>query len=102
MGETSQMMLDGTLCEGCGVYLGGNQYGLPLLCRTCAKDRQSGGSHVAPLGSFWQDRGKEKPTAHALKARCPTCSKVIKVAGMQDHIRAVHQHQPGQGRAINT
>jgi hypothetical protein len=38
MGEIAEMMLDGTLCEGCGVYLPGDGIGVPRRCRDCAKD----------------------------------------------------------------
>lgn len=32
MGEAAEMMLDGTLCEGCGVYLDGDSPGYPRYC----------------------------------------------------------------------
>lgn len=39
MGEIAEMMLDGTLCEGCGEYIGRNS-GFPQYCSPqCAKDR---------------------------------------------------------------
>lgn len=39
MGEIADMMLDGTLCEGCGTYIGEGS-GFPGYCSTqCAKDR---------------------------------------------------------------
>jgi hypothetical protein len=39
MGDISDMMLDGTLCECCGVYLGESSQGdFPQLCRSCAKE----------------------------------------------------------------
>lgn len=39
MGEIAEMMLDGTLCEMCGVFLGEPQ-GFPGYCSSeCAKDR---------------------------------------------------------------
>lgn len=34
MGEIAEMMLDGTLCECCGVYLG-DADGLPCRCASC-------------------------------------------------------------------
>ncbi|MBZ9939183.1 hypothetical protein LB518_22995 [Mesorhizobium sp. BR1-1-16] len=40
MGEIAEMMLDGTLCEGCGAYLDGEGDGIPRYCsRECASDR---------------------------------------------------------------
>ena len=60
MGEIADMMLDGTLCEGCGGYLGGDGFAVPLLCADCAKDRRKEGKDVQPLGAFWQDCGLRK------------------------------------------
>lgn len=39
MGEIADMMLDGTLCEGCGVYLG-NGKGYPQYCQNCKSDNR--------------------------------------------------------------
>lgn len=40
MGEIAEMMLDGTLCEGCGVYLEGEGDGIPRYCSAeCARNR---------------------------------------------------------------
>lgn len=36
MGEIAEMMLDGTLCEGCGEYLG-EDLGYPGYCNACAE-----------------------------------------------------------------
>ena len=39
MGEIAEMMLDGTLCEGCGEFIG-NGYGFPQYCSDeCAEGR---------------------------------------------------------------
>lgn len=38
MGEIAEMMLDGTLCEGCGEYLGGESLGFPMRCGGCGGD----------------------------------------------------------------
>jgi len=34
MGEIAEMMLDGTLCEECGLYIGLGQ-GIPRKCHNC-------------------------------------------------------------------
>lgn len=40
MGEIADMMLDGTLCEACGVYIEGDGEGFPRYCsEACARDR---------------------------------------------------------------
>lgn len=35
MGEIAEMMLDGTLCAGCGVYLDEEPAGYPVYCDDC-------------------------------------------------------------------
>lgn len=103
MGEYSEMMLDGSSCEGCGEYLGGDEHGLPLLCGTCARERRARGHEVVRLGGFWSDQGKQAAKAAAqLKVRCPSCKKYVKAAGLQDHVRVVHQQPADIGPAINT
>ena len=44
MGEIAEMMLDGTLCEGCGEYMGDgvdddDTPGFPVRCETCERAR---------------------------------------------------------------
>lgn len=38
MGEISEMMLDGTLCQVCGSVIDGDTPGYPRYCLDCAKD----------------------------------------------------------------
>lgn len=97
MSDQADMMLDGTLCEGCGEYLGGTEYACPLLCDRCAKDRRREGRDIQRVGLFWQDWGAMKGQK-PLKLRCMTCRKMVKVLGMKDHVRVKHppvQPYPG-------
>lgn len=41
MGEIAEMMLDGTLCECCGVFLGACE-GFPVRCAACTEDEGPG------------------------------------------------------------
>lgn len=68
MGEIAEMMLDGDLCEGCGVYMGGPGRGVPRRCADCRKP-------------------SPRPLA---KVKCPTCGKQVKAAGLADHQRDAH------------
>ena len=36
MGEIAEMMLDGTMCAGCGEFLGGGDLGIPEYCGGCS------------------------------------------------------------------
>lgn len=37
MGDIAEMMLEGTLCEGCGVYMGEGD-GYPVRCEDCTTE----------------------------------------------------------------
>lgn len=70
MGDIADMMLDGTLCEGCGVYLGsGNGY--PQYCSGCRQHH---------------------PTDYDNEAKivCPACGKRIWPSGLKQHAAAKH------------
>ena len=41
MGDVSEMMLDGTLCERCGVFIG-EPVGHPRYCEDCSSAPKSG------------------------------------------------------------
>ena len=71
MGEIADMMLDGTMCAGCGEWMHGGEdgHGYPQYCSACAQ---------------------EVETPVSLKVRCPTCGKRVKQRGLRDHQRDVH------------
>lgn len=64
MGEVAEMILDGTLCQSCGVFISEGK----VFPRECAYCRSAGKS--------------------AGKVACPVCKK--KVKGLNDHIRDAH------------
>lgn len=70
MGDIADMMIDGTLCEGCGVYMDGDGYGVPRRCPSCSRDDQP---------------------APSAKVECPKCLKRVKAAGLADHLRDKHR-----------
>jgi hypothetical protein len=70
------MMLDGTLCEGCGCSLPGHGDGIPRYCKLCRQERTA-------------QRHEGHPAAARL-AKCPHCSRKVKLVGLQDHIRDAH------------
>lgn len=91
MGDIADMMLDGTLCECCGEYIGdgGGIPGIPGYCsEACANDR----------GMTLKDHGvptQRRRAAPARKAACPTCGKKVKATGLQDHQRDKHGWRRG-------
>lgn len=95
MGEIADMMLDGTLCEGCGVYLGATM-DVPTLCPSCAQDRRSDGHEVVKGASGYVDAGPIVRTP-AVKVQCPICGKKVKQFGLADHQRDVHDAIRGRG-----
>ena len=73
MGDISEMMLDGTLCEACGVAMPGDPPGYPRYCsRRCQ-----------------QDRRQENPVS--TKVACPVCNRRVKRHGLANHMRDAHQ-----------
>lgn len=79
MGEIADMMLDGTLCEGCGVALGGRADGFPRRCGSCRREANAE-RHAQVLAE--QQRQK--------KVRCPDCGRKVKSIGLADHRRDAH------------
>lgn len=79
MGDIADMMLDGTLCEGCGVYLDDSMGDFPQRCASCQED-----DGLADI-----TRGALELAA-SMKVPCPTCSKRVKQTGLKDHMRDKH------------
>lgn len=64
MGEIAEAMLEGDLCEGCGVYIDDDARGFPRYCsRECAEGR--GVLFVAPD----DQRGEPRPPGQGLSKK---------------------------------
>jgi hypothetical protein len=97
-GEIAEMMLDGTLCEACGVALEGIGNGYPRYCSDgCARDRGAIEQHQAlqcrpgqvqpskPERARWRRTQTEPLT-------CPFCGFRRKTTrALADHMRDSHQ-----------
>lgn len=59
MGDIADMMLDGTLCEQCGVYLG-NAVDHPRLCPGCQRDARQQAQAQAPAAPAKRKRKQRK------------------------------------------
>lgn len=84
MGEIAEMMLNGLMCEGCGVFMDDfEETGYPRYCsKQCARDR---GMVCEPAN----------PDRHQIKERkpfqCSHCGKRFrKEIAVADHTRAAH------------
>lgn len=75
MGDVADMMLDGTLCEGCGVYLENSLGEFPQRCASCSLDSSATSALNSVVG---------------MKVSCPTCRRRVKHAGLKDHMRDKH------------
>jgi hypothetical protein len=83
MGDVADMMLDGTLCQTCGEYLG-NPTGYPRSCRSCGGDKGAGPFDFRPTK-------KLKPAPKGKKVQCQYCNRKAKEGrGMADHMRVMH------------
>lgn len=52
MGEISESMLDGTLCECCGDFLGGYAAGFPVRCEGCEETPRKRPPLGTPIPGF--------------------------------------------------
>lgn len=82
MGEIAEMMLEGDLCEGCGMALGGEGYGIPRYCSNeCAKDRGFDGIQSDGAGTY-----KKQPKENKHKGERPHDVISIKITYNGDKI----------------
>ena len=78
MGETAEMMLDGTLCACCGEYLGGDD-GYAIYCAGCAPDFEP---YFEPANV---------PARHDRDSLCKRCGKKLRGQhALQQHIKDKH------------
>lgn len=75
MGEYAEMMIDGTLCQVCGEFMGDTP-GHPRTCSGCLRDMERP-QHVSQVP----------------KVACPQCGKKVKLLGLRDHQRDAHGKQ---------
>lgn len=73
MGDVADMMLDGTLCQGCGEFIGED---FPSYCGSCL--------------SIGDERAGQKAAQPAVKVECSVCQRRIKPVGLKDHMRDAH------------
>jgi hypothetical protein len=71
MGDIADAMLDGDLCQYCGVYMEGGA-GYPQTCAGCQRE------------------AKDFPDGRNAKVKCPICQKTVKAVGLKDHTRDAH------------
>jgi hypothetical protein len=82
MGDVADMMLDGTLCEGCGVFLNDDPPWYPCYCKHC-------GVRHPVIQQLVRKELKKRS-----KVKCPTCDKMVAAEGMADHKKMKHQIMP--------
>jgi hypothetical protein len=71
MGDIADAMLDGDLCQCCGVYMSGGA-GYPQTCSSCKRE------------------ARDFPQGRSAKIKCPICNKTVKAVGLKDHTRDAH------------
>src|SRR5262245_56945803 len=94
MGEIAEMMLDGTLCEGCGEFIGGDGDGIPRYCsRQCAAGR--GITYAPPRSTAKANKAarvnRERQEAAGRVVPCSDCTKKFHTEAARDqHYRVKH------------
>ena len=87
MGEIADMMLDGTLCQGCGIYMDDDsEPGHPRFCYSCRREQRE----AAPP--------RFSVPSNLAKVACKICGRHVKAVGLKDHMRDRHgSPQNGKG-----
>ena len=85
MGEIADQMLEGSMCQWCGEYLGEGD-GFPVVCEGC-QEQHGVDPFGEPLsGSQEQSDGPPKP-----RVGCPTCKRTFATHSAYDqHWRDKH------------
>lgn len=83
MGEIADMMLDGTLCEGCGVALDGEAGGFPRRCADCRRETPSAPAPTTPG-----------------KVQCRYCDRWLSPAGVGQHVHDKHPREHRRAERI--
>ncbi len=89
MGEIADMMLEGDLCAGCGVYMEGDGEGFPRYCSKACEPRDMPAALTR----------SRKATAQ--KVNCTTCGKRVKAIGLKDHQRDAHGVKPEESPSFS-
>ena len=80
MGEIADAMLDGDLCQYCGVYLGDGD-GYPRPCSSCSSGMEEEAYNL-PV--------KKTVRKTVYTAQCDICQRYVKPKGLEMHRRQVH------------
>jgi hypothetical protein len=107
MGDIADMMLDGTLCEGCGEFLDENPPGYPRRCIGCGGSNPISPRQALkrPLGTpLWTKTPKaERAAKHNRERRerarlagkpfeCSRCHRLFCTeGGLKQHSKDVHE-----------
>ncbi len=82
MGEIADMMINGLMCQCCGVFMDDMEE--PGYARYCAA--------CQPPSKSQQKRftARRANAPSIFKMNCPECGQRVKKVGLKDHMRAVH------------
>lgn len=99
MGDVAEMMLDGTLCGGCGAFLDGKSPGYVRYCsRSCGPislDRALKTS-VSPRARRAErnDRDRHEAAKASKPFKCEKCSRLFRtMRGREQHTHDTHNSQ---------
>lgn len=87
MGEIAEAMLDGTLCAGCGEYLG-EEAGFPIYCEGC---QRTGYDPEPPVRAAMTFVRVDLPSR--AKVKC-VCGRTMTAEGFRQHWQAKHEDTP--------
>lgn len=94
MGEVAEMMLNGTLCEGCGCFIDEDgAQGFPRYCsERCATGRGASAARTPRMRHVYANERPKVRGDHACPAGCGMSFKTA--VGASQHARAKHGDVP--------
>ena len=94
-GDVADAMLDGTLCEGCGEFIG-SPVGYPVRCAGCKQDDPVDADQSAY--EWVRSRSQAVPDPKLIPVdqnsratvSCHSCQKKVKEVGLGRHVKDAH------------
>lgn len=95
MGEIAETMLDGTMCQSCGEYLGTDN-GYPTSCAGCRAEEKRE-ARIPRANRYGNANSKVAKPGDPIRQgdtmACPFCVRRVKVTGFGDHMLDQHRNK---------
>jgi hypothetical protein len=90
MGDVADMILEGVLCQECGVYMEGGD-GIPRTCAGCLREAKDSAPLAPSNTPATLDGRMVKISVPAnTTIHCWICNRKVRAIGLKDHQRDAH------------